>query len=62
MKQVFAGKVFEVMPTPSGIIFSYLKDTVDDNVIVAYKMITFDNGRFTDVAKNIYLLTKFGNN
>lgn len=62
MKQVFAGKVFEVMPTPSGIIFSYLKDTVDDNVIVAYKMITFDNGRFTDAAKNIYLLTKFGNN
>lgn len=62
MKQVFAGKVFEVMPTSGGIIFSYLKDTIDDNVIVAYKMITFDNGRFTDVAKNIYLLTKFGNN
>ncbi len=45
------------MPTPSGIIFSYLKDTVDDNVIVAYKMITFDNGRFTDVAK-IFICTQ----
>lgn len=62
MKQVFSGEVYEVMPLSNGIIFSYCKDTIDDNIIVSYKMISFDNGKFTDVAKNIYMLTKFGNN
>ena len=62
MKKVFAGEVYEVMPLSGGIIFSYCKDTLEDNnVVVAYKMISFENGKFTDVAKNIYLLTKFGN-
>lgn len=62
MKQVFAGEVYEILPLPNGIIFSYCKDTIDNNVVVFYKMISFDNGSFTDVAKNVYLMTKFGNN
>lgn len=62
MKKVFSGEVYEVMPLSNGIIFSYCKSKTEENVIVAYKMISFDNGRFTDVAKNIYLITKFGNN
>lgn len=62
MKKVFSGEVYEMMPLSNGIIFSYCKDTIDERVVVAYKMISFENGRFTDVAKNIYLLTKFGNN
>ncbi len=62
MKQIFEGEVYEVLPLTNGILFSYKKDTVDDNVIVAYKMISFDTGRFTDVAKNVYLITKFGHN
>lgn len=62
MKKVFSGEVYEVLPISNGIIFSYCKDVIDENTVVAYKMITFDNGRFTDIAKNIYLLTKFGNN
>ena len=62
MKQIFAGEVYEVLPLTNGIIFSYCKEIVEENVVVAYKMISFDNGRFTDVAKNIYMITKFGNN
>ncbi len=62
MKEVFSGEVFEVMPLQNGIIFSYLKDFVNDDIVVAYKMLSFDTGRFTDVAKNMYLITKFGNN
>ncbi len=62
MQKIFQGEIFEVLPLPNGILFSYCKDTVEDNIIVAYKMISFENGRFTDVAKNIYLITKFGNN
>jgi len=62
MQKIFEGEIFEVLPLSNGIIFSYCKDTVDNNIIVAYKMISFENGRFSDVAKNIYLVTKFGNN
>ena len=62
MKQIFAGEVYEILPLSNGILFSYNREELDDNVLVAYKMISFDNGRFTDVAKNVYLITKFGNN
>ena len=50
MKKVFSGEVYEVLPISNGIIFSYCKDVVDQSTVVAYKMITFDNGRFTDIA------------
>ncbi len=61
MKKVFAGQVFEVLPLSGGILFSYCRDVTEKGTVVAYKMISFENGSFTDVAKNIYLLTKFGN-
>ena len=62
MKQIFAGEIFEILPISNGIIFSYCKEKIDDNILVAYKMISFDTGRFSDIAKNVYLITKFGNN
>lgn len=62
MKQLFEGTVFDVLPTQNGILFSYHKDTLEDKIVIGYKMLSFDTGRFSDVAKNIYLLTKFGHN
>ena len=62
MKQLFTGTVFDVLPTQNGILFSYHKDTLEDKIVIGYKMLSFDTGRFSDVAKNIYLLTKFGHN
>lgn len=62
MKKVFSGEVYDVMPLSDGIIFSYCKEVIGENIRVAYKMISFEDGYFTDIAKNIYLLTKFGNN
>ena len=55
MKEIFSGEVYEILPTTNGIIFSYCNEILDENVVVAYKMISFDNGRFTNIAKNIYL-------
>ena len=62
MKKMFEGTVFDLLPTQNGIIFAYHKDTLEDKIVIGYKMLSFDTGRFTDVAKNIYLLTKFGHN
>ncbi len=62
MEKLFDGKVFEILPTTNGIIFSYLSGEMEDGKTeVSYKMISFDNRRITDVAKNIYMITKFGN-
>ncbi len=62
MKQIFEGEVYEILPLSNGIIFSYCKEVIEKNVVVAFKMLSFDTGKFTDIAKNIYLLTKFSNN
>ena len=62
MKKIFQGEVYEVLPVTNGIIFSYCKDVVDEKVAVAYKMISFTNGSFTDITRNVYLITKVGNN
>ena len=62
MKQLFDGEVYDILPLKDGIIFSYCKDSNEENVLVAYRMLSFDNGRFTNVENDIYLITKFGNN
>ena len=43
MKKIFSGRVFDVLPLSDGIIFSYCKDVIDENTIVSYKMISFEN-------------------
>lgn len=62
MKQVFAGEVYEMLPMSDGIVFSYCRGVEDNMVTVGFKMLSFDTGALVDVAKNIYLVTKFGNN
>ena len=62
MEQLFQGKVYEILPAQDGIIFSYLsKEYEDGKADISYKMISFDTRRITDVAKNIYMINKFGN-
>lgn len=62
MKQIFEGEVYEILPLSNGIVFSYCKEATENEVTVAYKMISFDTGRINDIAKNVYLMTKYGNN
>ncbi len=62
MKKIFSGTVYDVLPLSDGILFSYCKEVIEESTVVSYKMLSFENGRFTDVAKNIYMLTKFGSN
>ncbi len=62
MKQIFAGTVFDILPTQNGILFSYHKETLDDKMIVNYKLLSFDTGKFSDVTNHVYWVTKFGHN
>lgn len=60
MQRLFSGEVYDIVPKTDGLIFSYCKGAVEGDVVVGYKMISTQNGTITDVAKNIYLLAKFG--
>ena len=63
MEKIFEGEVCELLPLSNGLIFSYCRERVDESQAdISFKMISFEDGRLTDVAKNMYLLTKFGNN
>ena len=62
MKRIFEGEIYEILPLPNGIVFSYCKESNGTEITVSYKMISFDTGGISDVAKNIYLMAKFGNN
>lgn len=54
------GEVLDIQFTENGIIFAYCEKKDENSITVAFKMITFDNGKITNVAKNIYQLSKFG--
>lgn len=62
MERIFAGEVYEALLQPNEVIFSYCKEVSEDKVLVAYKMYSLDTKTITDVAKNVYLLSKFGVN
>lgn len=62
MTQLFEGEVYDILPLSNGIIFSYCKETNDTSVLVSYRMLSFDNGNFSNVENDVYLITKFGNN
>ncbi len=62
MERIFEGEIYDILPQPNGIVFSYCKDKSSDHILVSYKMLSLDTGKTTDVAKNIYQLSKFGSN
>ncbi|MBO4694037.1 MAG: hypothetical protein J5659_06595 [Clostridia bacterium] len=62
MQKIFEGKVYDMIKKPDGLVFSYLEDVIDENVLVKFKMLDAKSGIITDIAKNVYLLTKFGSN
>jgi len=62
MERIFEGEIYDIIPQPNGIVFSYCKDKSSDHILVSYKMLSLDTEKITDVAKNIYQLSKFGSN
>ena len=60
MKTVFEGEILHVIPMDKGIIITYCEKRTDTQLSVAFKMISFETGKVTNVAKNIYQLSKFG--
>lgn len=62
MERIFAGKVYEIIPQPDGIVFAYCQKEYGNLAAVSYKMLSLETDVMSDVTNNIYLLSKFGSN
>ncbi len=62
MERLFDGEIYDIICQNGNLVFTYCKNSNENAVLVGYKMITRENAEPTDVAKNIYLLSKFGSN
>lgn len=62
MKTVFKGEIINVVADDNGLVIAYVHEKQEDKIMVAYKNISFDNGKITNVTRNLYELTKFGTN
>ncbi len=62
MKTVFEGQILDVISVENGLVIAYILEQNGDEVMVAYKMVTFDNGKIINVQKSMYELSKFGAN
>ena len=60
MKPIFECDVLDVVGTENGLIYAYCEDRSETQLTVAFRMVSFDTFKTTNVAKNIYLLSKFG--
>ncbi len=61
MKTVFEGQIINVIPVENGLIIAYALSE-DEKTTVAYKMVTFEDGKLTNVPKSLYHISKFGMN
>ena len=43
MKTIFKGEVYDIIPMSNGFVFAYAKAKTEENVVVSYKMINFEN-------------------
>ena len=62
MKTVFKGEIINVVADNNGLVIAYVHERTEDKIMVAYKNISFDNGKISNVPRNLYELTKFGTN
>lgn len=62
MKTVFEGEIINVLAVESGLVIAYACDKTEEKMEIAYKMVTFDDGKLTNVPKSLYHISKFGPN
>ncbi|MCQ2454689.1 MAG: hypothetical protein MJ090_00880 [Clostridia bacterium] len=62
MERIFDGEVYDLILKNGELVLSYCKSSYESTVYVGYKMIGEDGKELLDVAKSVYLFSKFGNN
>lgn len=61
MKCIYEGKVFQILPIPSGIVAAVLSEITDDGkMTVEYRMISLETNQIQRISNSVFLLAKFG--
>lgn len=61
MRTVFEGEILNVISVDNGLIIAYACKKDDDGIMnIAYKMVTFEDGKLTNVPSSLYYISKFG--
>ncbi len=62
MKTVFKGEIINVVADNNGLVIAFVYEKGETQTKVAYKSVSFDNGKISYVPGDLYQLTKFGTN
>ncbi len=60
MEQIYDSSALDIVAMSDGMIFSYCQDKTDEQMTVAFKMISFESGVMTNVTPDFYSIAKFG--
>ena len=60
MDKISPHKALSLLALPNGFVFAYPFEISSESMKVGYKMVSFDDGKISNVTRSIYTLTKFG--
>ncbi|MBQ8549887.1 MAG: hypothetical protein IKL44_00855 [Clostridia bacterium] len=60
MQQIFDSSALSIFPLSDGMIFAYCQDRDGDLMTVAFKSISFDDGKMINVTSDFFSIAKFG--
>ncbi len=60
MDKISPHKALSLLGLPAGFVFAYPFEITPEAMKVGYKMVSFDDGKISNVTRSIYTLTKFG--
>lgn len=60
MEQLYDSSALDIVPMSDGMVFAYCQDKTDEQMTIAFKMISFETGVMTNVTSDFYSIAKFG--
>lgn len=60
MERIYDSSALDIVPMSDGMVFSYCQDKTDEQMTVAFKLISFESGVMTNVTPDFYSIAKFG--
>ena len=60
MQQIFDSSALSIFPLSDGMIFAYCQDRDGDLMTVAFKSISFEDGKMINVTSDYFSIAKFG--
>ena len=60
MEKIYDSSALCIVPLSEGMVFAYCQEKSDDQMTVAYKTVSFEDGTMTNVTSDFFSVAKFG--